>query len=229
MNFKLFLMKKLFTVSSAALVAFLLLFTSCKDLFKSDSTTTNELSTEIKNIVPDATLKKITDLGMPIFKGSAPTNLVNYFKASPFVLKASNRSSDVIGNTYSDYVFYIHDQDNAKLSIKLDYKNGPESGTGLGGFTSGNGNDFSVFVKVRSTNSSSGNADLIHIISGTMTSTGIKNLYFANFMLDNYGNSGWIANGEGRICYDSDGNSPIVTSLSANTINNLLGTAIVIN
>jgi hypothetical protein len=211
-------MKKLFAIFSPALIACLLLFTSCDD-----TTTTNELSAEIKNIVPDATLTKITDLGMPIFKGNAPTNLVNYFKASPFVLKASNRSSDNIGSTYSDYVFYLHNQDNAKLSITLDYQNGPEAGTGLGGFISGNGNDFSVFVKVRSTNSSSGYADMIHIISGTMTSTGIKNMYFANFMLDNFGNSGWIANGEGRILYDSDGNSPIVTSLTAKATDNLLG------
>ena len=211
-------MKKRFTTFGISAVAFMLLFTSCEELFKKDST--NELSTEIKNIVPDATLKIITDLGMPINKGSSPTNLVNYFKVTPFVLKASNRSSDNIGSTYSDYVFYLHDQDNAKLSIKLDYKNGPESGTGLGGFISGNGNDFSVFIKVRSTNSSGTYADLIHIISGTMTSTGIKNLYFANFMLDNFGNSGWIANEEGRIFWDSDGTSPIVTSLNARIFEN---------
>jgi len=66
-------MKKLFAIFSPTLIACLLLFTSCDD-----TTTTNELSAEIKNIVPDATLTKITDLGMPIFKGNAPTNLVNY-------------------------------------------------------------------------------------------------------------------------------------------------------
>ncbi len=45
----------------------------------------------------------------------------------------------------------------------------------------------------------------------TLTSTGINNLYFANFMLDNNGNNSiWIKDGEGRVLYDSDGVSEIV-------------------
>lgn len=182
-----------------------------------------ELSKEIKNIVPDSTLTKIIELGMPIFKGSKPTNLVNYYLASPFILKESNIPADYTGKSFSDYSFHLYDQDNENLSIKLDYYNGGEEGSGLGGFISGNGDDFSVFIKVHSTYKG-GQADLIHIISGTMTDGGIKDLYFANFMLNNYGNAGgvWIENEQGRIIYDSDGMSPIVQSIQTRAIGNKL-------
>lgn len=179
-----------------------------------------ELSKEIKNIVPDETLKQITDLGMPINKGSKPANLENIYKVSPFILKASNIPDDKIGSTFADYKFHLYSQNNDKLSISMDYYSGGEEGSGLGGFISGDGNDFSVFVKVHSSYQG-GQADFIHIISGTITDQGIKNLYFANFMLDNYGNQGkvWIENNQGRVIYDSDGLSPIVESLQAKTNN----------
>ena len=182
------------------------------------------LSKEIKNIVPDSTLTKITDLGMPINKGKKPTSLENYYKASPFILKESNIAADVIGRSFSDYNFHLYDQDNDNLSIKLDYSNGGEEGTGLGGFISGNGNDFSVFIKVHSTYQGY-EADIIHIISGTMSPEGIKDMYFANFMLDNKGNAGkvWIENEQGRVIYDSDGLSPIVTSLQAKVLDKVIG------
>jgi hypothetical protein len=93
--------------------------------------------------------------------------------------------------------------------------NGPESGTGLGGFISGDGNSFSVFVKVHAF-SSNYPADVIHVLSGKISNGGISNLYFANFMLNNFGNTTyWMGNGKGRVLYDSDNFSPIVISLQA--------------
>ena len=209
-------MKKALITSYFVLAIYAFLFTSC------DETLT--LSKDIKNIVPESTLTKITDLGMPIHKGEKPTTLTNYYKASPFILKSSNIPADNIGRSFADYNFRLYDQDNANLSIKLDYLNGPESGTGLGGFISGSGNDFSVFVKVHS-KSSGTEADLIHIISGTITTNGIKDLYFANFMLNNNGNPGsvWIENEQGRIIYDSDGMSPVIQSLQSKNFDKSLG------
>jgi hypothetical protein len=206
-------MKKTIVKPFVFIALLVILFVSCEE--------EKTLSKDIQNIVPESTLNKITDLGMPINKGDKPTNLTNIYKASPFILKASNISTDNVGKSFSDYNFRLYDQDDANLSIKLDYINGPESGTGLGGFISGSGNDFSVFVKVHSQYSGK-EADLIHIISGTIVTGGIKDLYFANFMLDNYGNPGkiWIENEQGRIIYDSDGMSPVVQSLQSKEFNN---------
>jgi hypothetical protein len=176
-----------------------------------DKKTSKKLSEDILNIVPDSTLDKIMDLGMTINKGLEPPLLENSYLASPFILKGSNIPSDYVGYEFSDYYFTLYDQDDDELSIKLDYSNGGETGTGLGGFMSGSGNKFSVFVEVDSEYNGYP-ARLIHIISGTMTEEGIKDLYFANFMLDNYGNEGgyWIENEQGRVIYDSDGMSEII-------------------
>lgn len=178
------------------------------------------LSKEIKNIVPDSTLTKITDLGMPINKGKKPTNLENYYKVSPLTLKATSVPNDYSpGATFADYKFRLYDQDNENLTIKLDYASGSETGTGLGGFISGDGKDFSVFVKVHSF-SSNQPAEVLHIISGTLTDEGIENFYFSNFMLDDYGDplNVWMDLECGRVFYDSDGFSPIVENLQASVV-----------
>jgi hypothetical protein len=122
----------------------------------------------------------------------------------------------IIGSIFADYNFRLYDQDNINLTIKLDYVNGNETGTGLGGFTAGNGDNFSIFVKVRSTCFNS-QADILQIISGTVSLEGIHNFCFANYMLNNYGNplGLWMDNGEGRVFFDADTESPVVTSLQA--------------
>ena len=58
---------------------------------------------------------------------------------------------------------------------------------------------------------------MLHVISGTLASDGIKKLYFANFMLDNNGNPNgyWIQDGEGRVIIDSDAFSEEVGDIEA--------------
>ena len=148
--------------------------------------------------------------------GFNPPDFENIFFASPFALVNSNISYDYVGKTFSDYSVQFYDQDNENLTVKVSYVNGPEEGNGLGAFISGSGNKFSVFVQVNSTYNGT-NAVMLHIISGTLTSTGIQNLYFANFMLNNYGNpyGYWIEEGEGRVIKDTDGMSPIISSLKS--------------
>ena len=209
-------MKKMLFTGCIAIAAFSLFFASCKKDEKSSSGK-DDLSKEIQNIVPDSTLNKIIALGMPINKGTKPTSLTNIYLATPFILKGSNVPKDyALGYKFADYSFRLYEQDNDKLTIKLDYINGPESGTGIGGFISGNGNDFSLFVKVHAVNSGSA-AEVLQIISGTITTEGIKNFYFANFMLEDYGDPKnlWINKEQGRVIYDSDGISPVITSLKA--------------
>lgn len=174
---------------------------------------TGGLSQDIQNMIPDTILKIVTDLGMPINKGKNPPTLEGTYLASPFVLKSSNRPGDVAGRTFSDYEVKFYNQDEIDLSLTVDYINGPEQGSGLGSFVSGSGNKFSVFAQVNSTLSGHP-AKIVHIISGTLTSTGISNFYFTNVMIDNYGNPGgiWMEIGQCRIIYDTDGNSPKISS-----------------
>ena len=191
-------------------IIFALFVYSCKD---DQSSLVNEdgLTKEIVNLVPDSILTEMKSMGMPIYGGENPPNIENSYVASPFVLKASNRESDEIGHTYSDYYVKFHNQDNKSLKINMDYQNGQEKGTGMGSYIVGSDDKFSVFIEVNATENEDSKAKLVHVISGKWTSDGIKNLYFANFMLDNYGNTSgyWIENGDGRVIYDSDGFSPI--------------------
>jgi hypothetical protein len=208
-------MKRTTLVSVACLMMFSLVLIYCKK----DKVVENEnvLSNEIKNIVPDSTLKKINDLGMVVNKGTTPPGLVNMYKVAPFTLKSTNIKGDyIIGSIFADYKFRLYDQDNINLTIKLDYVNGNESGSGLGGFISGSGNDFSIFIKVHAVSSNTP-ADMLQILSGTITPEGISNFCFANYMLNDYGDPKeiWMEIGQGRVFFDSDKLSPAVSSLQA--------------
>ena len=192
---------------------FVFSFVSCDD---DTAGLVNEegLTQEIVNLVPDSILTEIKSLGMPIYGGENPPNIEYAYIVSPFVLKASNIESDEAGHTYNDYYVKFYNQDNSKLTTSCDYKNYPESGTGLGGYVVGDDNKFSVFVEVNAETEDGGKAKIVMILSGEWTSEGVNNMYVANFMLDNYGNETgyWINNGEGRVIYDSDGFSPITDS-----------------
>ena len=207
-------MKKMLFTGCIAIAAFSLFFASCKKDEKSSSGK-DDLSKEIQNIVPDSTLNKIIALGMPINKGTKPTSLTNIYLATPFILKGSNVPKDfAIGTKFSDYRVRLYDQDNDKLTIKLDYVAGSETGKGIGGFISGNGNDFSLFVKVHTLNTGD-SAEVLTVISGTITPEGIKGFHFANFMLEDYGDphNRFINKEQGRVIYDSDSIATIIPKL----------------
>ena len=191
-----------------------------------DQVIATTLSQDIKNIVSDEILTIIRNLGMPMFTGKNPPNLTNFYKISPLTMKATSISNDYpVGYVFSDYTFHLYEQNNTNLSIKLDYLSGGSTGTGSGGFISGNGYDFSVFFKTTNTYTNGTKSDRVEIISGTMTSTGIKDLYYALFMVNDYGdpNNELIGNGQGRVFYDSDGMSPIVSSLTSKSIDTIPG------
>jgi hypothetical protein len=174
-----------------------------------------ELSQDIQNLIPDSTFNTMIDLGMDINYGKNPPDLERAFIATPFVLDSSNIESDYPGMQFSDYKFKFYNQDNENLTIEVDYVNGPESGTGIGGFISGNDKNFTVFAEIKSY-AYEDTVDMVHVISGKIVSDGIENLEFANFMLNNYGNSAgyWIENGQGRIIYDEDGFSEEIDNLN---------------
>lgn len=205
-------MKKIFLPLFIIFTAFSLVTMSCKKDKKDDDKKVedNGLTQQINQLIPDSILTKMVTLGMVINRGETPPSLAGSFFATPFILKASNVPNDFgIGYAFADYNVLFYEQNNDNLTIKVDYFNGPESGSGLGGFIVGTGNNFTVFAEVNSTYAGY-SAKMVHVISGTLTATGIQNLYFANFMLDNNDNPGgvWIGEGTGRIIYDSDGQSP---------------------
>lgn len=203
-------------------IALVLLLGGCKDLsfLGEDHTQTGEnhaqieengLTKDINALVSEDILKTIMDLGMPIYKGDKPPEVEGIYKASPFVLKASNRLNDTVGYKFSDKYIRCYNQNSSALTIKIDYRNGPESGNVLNGFIVGKGDQFTIFTKI---NGDYGGQKFIsiQIFSGTIAEKGIKDFHEANFMIDDKGDSEdvLIENGQGRIVHDSDGMSETV-------------------
>lgn len=202
-------MKKILLVSTASVLLFAMFY--CKKDGVYETSTTDSLSPAIHNIVPDSILTKMKKLGFTVNEGFTPPNLENTYFVSPFVLDSSNVPNDYRGAVFADYTVKFYDQDNSKLTIKLNSSGGGETDLGLGGFLAGKNNLFTVFLKVKSEiggDSCTG----VFVISGKVEAGGIRNFKYANFMLNNYGNPHgyFIKNGQGRIIYDQDSISPVL-------------------
>ncbi len=191
-------------------------FISCEKDEEDDDKNLNEdgLTQEITDLVPQDILDEMEALGMEINGGGNPPSLENTYLATPFILQNSNISTDYEGMTFPDFYATFEEQNNDNLTIEYSYQNGSESGSGLGGFIVGENNDFTVFVGVTSENYYGELAENVQVISGTLESDMILNFQLALFMLDNNDNpsGAWIENGQGRVIYDEDGESSLVTS-----------------
>ncbi len=178
----------------------------CEEENKDSKVEANGLTKEINNLVSEEILGNMKSLGMNINTGDTPPSIKGSYFVSPFILRSSNRPSDNAGKKFADYKVKFYNQDNENLEIAVDYINGPEKGNGIGAFIVGNSNKFTVFAEMTS-HSKGATAKTVHVLSGEIVDNGIKNFYYANFMLDNKGNPGnvWIENGQGRVIYDSDG------------------------
>lgn len=199
------------------LIAFgLFMMTACEEDENNDDSNdkveANGFTEEINEFLPDSIIDEMESLGMELNTGGNPPNVENIYEVSPFVLDSSNVPSDYSGMSFADLRFKLYEQDNEDLTIKLDYVNGPEEGTGLGSFIVGNNNNFTVVSEV-TTVAYSDTATVAMLFSGKMVEDGIENFYYANFMIENNESSYFIENGQGRVIYDSDGFSEKVSSL----------------
>ena len=195
-----------FTILMICVLAVGMLNFGCKK--DKDDSSDSALPKEVTNFVPESILNEIKKLGMPINEGNTPPNIVFTFMAKPLYLKASNRPGDAVGQQFANFRVKFYEQNNEKRSIKCDYVNGSATGTGLGSYVSGTGSTFTVFSEMNVTIGAD-KVKLVQVISGTILDGGIKDFYYANFMIDNNGNpsKSLLENGQGRIFYDTDGMS----------------------
>lgn len=188
------------------LIGFLFI-TSCEKEKVTPKVDENGLTKEITDLVPQEILDEMEELGMPIHGGAAPPLIEETFLGTPFILLSSNRPGDVPGQEFADYQVTFYGQDNDDLSIMVNYKSGPENGTGLGSFIVGENGYFSVFVELNTTHTNGSTAQQVSVISGKLVSNGIEDMHLAAFMIDDNGDPEdvWIENGEGRVIHDEDG------------------------
>ena len=174
---------------------------------------------DIINFLSQETYNSLLELGIPINTGSTPPNVEGVFRMSPNVLENSNivDESFEIGHQFADQILYFSNQDQEELSI--DYSGRQVDGnnnvinteTGLISYISGNGNSFTVIIKIEATSTDSAGNQVITVqgivISGTITATGIQNARKAFVIIEKTGdvNDEFIDEGEGRLLKDEDG------------------------
>ena len=165
------------------------------------------LTKEITDLVPPAILDSIEKYNFEIYGGMNPPDITGSYLANPFVLEASNVPGDFVGRTLADYKVTFDNVDLSNLELSLTYENGPERGIGIGSYIVGEGNRFSVFLKVDVEHTSGYKAEAVTVISGVKTNLGIADFRTAVFVIEDFGDPGnyFIEIGQGRIVVDGDG------------------------
>jgi hypothetical protein len=166
------------------------------------------LTPQITSIVPNWALDTLENYGMLIHGGSHPPDISGSFVASPHVLESSNIPFDYQGRVFPDFFFAFHQLNLDDLTLKFDSHNGPERAEGVGAYMVGESDRFSVFIAKEATDTNSGTtADLVCVISGKYTTSGIEDYQQALIMVDDHGDPAnyFIENGQCRLFIDQDG------------------------
>ncbi len=168
----------------------------------------------ISDIIPQKYLDSLIRLGVTIHEGTTPPIVNGIYLASPTVLQASTVAGDIIGNTFADVKVKLTEQNNTNFGITLYGKMLlGNNDTSIVTAISGNGNDFTVYGKVKASVNSTTYAIFAVIISGTLSADGIVNYQDALINIDNSRGVGYfIPEGTGRLIKDGN-NLASTTSL----------------
>ncbi len=158
-----------------AITVFCLLGVSgCK---KNEVDPTKGFSDKIQSIISTDEIAKLRTRGMIINEGSVPPTIEGIYVSSPHeLLSGYEGDSYKTGDKFTDLIFRFTNQSSTDKTAKVDIKNGGATGTGVGGFLSGNGNNFTFFAEI-DLKSGTATAKQVRIFSGEITADGIKNFY----------------------------------------------------
>lgn len=140
---------------------------------------------KIETIVPPSILDKMKPY-IPVYEGKNPPIVNGCFAIDPMITvyceDQDNGGYDP-GEPVISTIIKFSNQNNAKLTLDYADKSGTSESMGNGAFISGSGDNFTAFFDTE------GTSDGIYyrtalVISGTKTSTGIKNLRYAFVMVD---------------------------------------------
>lgn len=189
-------------------VAAVLLFFSCN---KDDVSNEAILNKKIQDIIPQQYLDSLKKIGLEINAGTTPPNVEGVYSIKPFLLDTSNFDDPYQpGYRFTDALVKLYEQSDKDFGIKLLGRNFlRERDTSIATAISGNGDHFTVYGKVKSTNSVGKYAVFAMLFTGVKGSDGsIKGLKMGIINIDNSnGDASFIPQGAGRIAYDADNTS----------------------
>ena len=214
-------MKNQFTL--ALLLGLVLLITSCGKKDDSSPAPGGNFSNNILRLVPQETIDKVRALGITVNDGQTPPNVEGiYLISRNYMTKSTVPDEKVEADGFTDLKIKIYNQNSTALTASLDTKsidfktgNIVATSTGQGTYLAGNGNFFSLFVVQETTRTSNNSrSQTLELYSGEITTTGIRNLESALFMLNDYGdpNNDLIPIDTGRAFKDKDGSSERVSN-----------------
>jgi len=161
-----------------------------------------------QDFIPADILQAIEDNGQIIYTGYNPPALEGKYRMAPSVLVSSNFADQFSpGFQFVDNVVGFSDFDSKTLTIKVSIKEGDIIiGEGYGSFISGQGDNFTVYVKIDAKDNKGHEWLQTEVYSGTLELGGIRNLQRSLFMIDDKGdpNFDYIENGQGRLIIDQD-------------------------
>lgn len=159
----------------------------------------------IDEVIPQKYIDTLKQLGITINEGTTPPNMEGIYQISSAKLEASNISTDIIGTVYTAMKFKLFSQNNTDFSIQLYGKNFIGLiDTSIVTAVSGNGNNFTVYGKIKANNGLN-YAIFGLIISGTKEGADLKDVKFSLINIDNSNGGGFfIPEGKARLFYDAD-------------------------
>ena len=174
----------------------------------------------MSSVIPDS-IRPIIEPYIPIYDGKNPPNIEGSYLLSPQVLIGSSLRNDEIGKVYASEYQKYSSQDMNKNTIDLvgveESSDGISVSRGTGAYISGSNNNFTIYFDMESENSYS-TSKLAYIVSGTKTSTGIRNLTCGFIMKEKYDpQNKLVPVGTFRFFKDQDGMSEAVSWPYGNT------------
>ncbi len=200
------------------------------DLYLQETDLTGEIPQSLidqgVNVVVDLELVIPSDLigdmanHIPIYEGVNPPNIEGWFLmddvTAVFCEDGAYQAGD--GNFYDKY-FEFYDFNETDLTLKIKEQTAVGDGEGDGAYIRGEGNNFTAYFDIYITREGD-NGNIITfrqatVISGTLTTTGIKDMYYAFVVTskDNDIYDEYIAEGVYRVFEEGDGIASKISSL----------------
>ncbi|UYQ94199.1 hypothetical protein MKQ68_03720 [Chitinophaga horti] len=168
--------------------------------------TTEELvDSKIENVIPARYLDTLRKLGLHANRGINPPNIEGNYFIRPHLLDAGNVPGDEHGRRFADAQAIFSTQSNKDFAVNFTGSNFVSRyDTSLATVIAGQGNDFTVYGKVKAVNGEH-YAIFGVVISGTRLGSDLRDLRIGIINIDDsHGGGQFIKEGQGRVGYDAD-------------------------
>jgi len=168
-----------------------------------------------QQLASPAVVAQMRALGMTIIESGKPVNIEGIYESKPVELTATNIPGDFkVGHIFDNLArFQFLNQSESEQTISFKERIGAQIGQSTEGFVAGSGNKFTVIVIVSSTYLNS-TSKALAVYSGELTSSGIKDLQSAFYLLEKNDPDGLlVAVGSIRVDKDQDGLATKVSAL----------------